>query len=172
MYSKQNCYDSSVKAIITRCKMSIANNAVDFMLSHKTQLNEIAQKLAAEPELAWEEKAAHKCLTDALEKFGFTVERQVLDMNTCFKATFGDSGPTVGLFCEYDALPGIDGKVRHACGHQLIAASGVAAAIGIKNAIEARGSGKVVLYGSAAEEADGAKVDFADAGELPHVIHK
>ena len=39
------------------------------------------------------------------------------------------------MLCEYDALP----DIGHACGHNLIAECGVAAAIGIKSAMEAAG---------------------------------
>ena len=38
----------------------------------------------------------------------------------------------MGLMCEYDALPGIG----HACGHNLIAEAAVAAALGIKEALQ------------------------------------
>lgn len=41
-------------------------------------------------------------------------------------------GPTVAVICEYDALP----SVGHACGHNLIAESGLAAGIAIKAALE------------------------------------
>lgn len=41
-------------------------------------------------------------------------------------------GPTVAILLEYDALP----DIGHACGHNLIAESGVAAAIGVKQAME------------------------------------
>jgi metal-dependent amidase/aminoacylase/carboxypeptidase family protein len=47
----------------------------------------------------------------------------------------------VSFNSEYDALPG----VGHACGHNLIATVGVAAAIGVKEALENGGvKGKVV----------------------------
>ena len=58
-------------------------------------------------------------------------------MPTCHacvrRAEFGSGpGPNVGILCEYDALPGIG----HACGHNLIAEVGVAAAIGVKAAMQ------------------------------------
>lgn len=50
---------------------------------------------------------------------------------------------------EYDALPGIG----HACGHNLIAVAGVAAAIGVKAGMHKAGiAGEVVLIGTPAEE--------------------
>ena len=48
-------------------------------------------------------------------------------MPTAFRATrvFGRGGPTLAVFCEYDALPGLG----HGCGHNIIAAGGVGAAL-------------------------------------------
>lgn len=52
-------------------------------------------------------------------------------------------GPTVAVICEYDALPG----VGHACGHNLIAESGIAAGIAIKAAMETTDvPGKVITF--------------------------
>ena len=51
-----------------------------------------------------------------------------------------EPGPAVAVICEYDALPGIG----HACGHNLIAESGLGAGIAIKAVIEKCGiPGKV-----------------------------
>ena len=52
---------------------------------------------------------------------------------------------TIGICCEYDALPGIG----HACGHNLIAEATVAGFLGAKSALESAGeaSGKLVIIG-------------------------
>lgn len=53
-----------------------------------------------------------------------------------------------------DALPGIG----HACGHNLIAVAGVAAALGTARALEAcKLPGRIVLLGTPAEEGGGGK---------------
>lgn len=60
-----------------------------------------------------------------------------------------------------DALPGIG----HACGHNLIAVAGCAAAIGVASALrQHKIPGKVVLLGTPAEEGGGGKVKLLDAG--------
>lgn len=41
-------------------------------------------------------------------------------------------GPTVAILLEYDALP----EIGHACGHNLIAEAGLAAAVAVKKAME------------------------------------
>lgn len=47
----------------------------------------------------------------------------------CFNAA---GGPTVAILLEYDALP----EIGHACGHNLIAEAGLAAAVAVKKAME------------------------------------
>lgn len=74
-------------------------------------------------------------------------------LETAFRATFNRAGEgpcsplNVAVLCEYDALP----EVGHACGHNLIAEVGIAAAVGIKAAMEAstRGLGQVGLHNNA-----------------------
>ena len=100
---------------------------------------------------------------DEFEKMGFTVQRGLvgkhpafgydIDMPTAFKAVFKgkEGGPTIGLMLEYDALPN-----GHACGHNLIASAGFAAAIGLQELFKTI-PGDLVVYGTPAEELDGSK---------------
>ena len=78
-----------------------------------------------------------------------------------FHSFFNFTGPTIAVLCEYDALPGIG----HGCGHNLIAEAGVAVAIGIKSAIEAKPDlGHLVVLGTPAEEGSGGKIDLINGG--------
>ena len=66
------------------------------------------------------------------------------------------------LVCaEFDALPG----VGHACGHNIIAASGVGAGIALAAVAEEAGL-RVTVLGTPAEENGGGKVDLIDAGAI------
>ncbi|KAI9148226.1 Peptidase M20 domain-containing protein 2 [Paramyrothecium foliicola] len=115
------------------------------------------------PEIGYEEVHAHKILTDYLEEQGFKVTRGAYNISTAFRAEFsnGEGGRAVSFNSEYDALPGLG----HACGHNLIATVGVAAAIGVKEALENGGvEGTVVLLGTPAEEGGGGKVKLLEAG--------
>merc|ERR1712046_334811 len=74
--------------------------------------------------------------------------------------------PTVALCAEYDALP----EIGHACGHNLIATSAVAEFLGVKKALESGDvRGRVVLFGTPAEEACGGKQDLVDRGAFSDV---
>lgn len=92
--------------------------------------------------------AAHDRLTAFMEKHGFVVTRHYLGLETAWRAEFAHgSNPrrTIGLQSEMDALP----NIGHACGHNLIAISGVAVAIGLKNAFEHHDvSGRIILLGT------------------------
>ncbi|CAH0056952.1 unnamed protein product [Clonostachys solani] len=130
--------------------------------SRNDQLKTVNQEIWANPETAMEEVHAHEILTNFLEDQGFTVTRSAFNLSTAFKATYSSGeGRSVSFNAEYDALPGIG----HACGHNLIATSGVAAAIGVKEALEHQGvSGSVVVLGTPAEESIGGKIKMLDAG--------
>ena len=67
--------------------------------------------------------------------------------------------PVIAFLAEYDALP----KIGHGCGHNLIATSAVAAALGAKLAVDKFG-GSIVVYGTPAEEADAGKAIMAEKG--------
>ncbi len=67
----------------------------------------------------------------------------------------------IGFQSELDALPGIG----HACGHNLIAISGVAAALSVAATLVAKDiPGTVILLGTPAEEGGGGKIRLESAG--------
>ncbi|XP_031574744.1 peptidase M20 domain-containing protein 2-like [Actinia tenebrosa] len=131
----------------------IACEAID---NHAQALRQINRKIWEKPELSFKESFAHDVLTGFLESEGFQVTRK-WTLETAFGGqSGGDSGPCIGVISEYDALP----EVGHACGHNLIAESGIAAAIGIKAALAATDNklGRVRVLGTPAEEGGGGKV--------------
>ncbi|KAI9310699.1 hypothetical protein BX666DRAFT_1869210 [Dichotomocladium elegans] len=114
------------------------------------ELREISLDLHSNVETGMKEYHAHQVLTDYLEKKGFKVTRHAYGIETAFTAEFSHGqGRRIGLCSEYDGLPGLG----QGCGHNLIAISGVAAAIGLKAVLESgKASGKVILFGTPAEE--------------------
>src|SRR5262249_22094288 len=88
-------------------------------------LVDLSHRIHAHPELAFEEERSAAWVAEVLDAAGFRVTRGICDLPTAFAARAG-SGPLHIAFCaEYDALPGIG----HACGHNLIAAAAVGAAL-------------------------------------------
>lgn len=134
-----------------------------FEIGHeiKTKLWEISDFIYENPELGNEEFKAVEKITSFLEEHNFKIEREFLDIKTAFRATFESSKPglTVGYLCEYDALP----EIGHGCGHNMIGAMSAGAGVILSKVLEEVG-GKVIVYGTPAEETNGAKVFFAEAG--------
>ena len=94
----------------------------------KPQLRELSLKIHDNPELGLHEFKASVWLTEYLANRNFSIEREICEMPTAFRATYGKGKPRIGLLAEYDALPG----VGHACGHNLICAIAVGAAVAAK----------------------------------------
>jgi amidohydrolase len=120
------------------------------------------------PELGFAEHHASARLVEALAAAGFTTTTGLADLPTAFRAerVFGTGGPTIAIFCEFDALP----EIGHACGHNIIATAGLGAALAVaKRLDETGGNGKLVVLGSPAEEGGGGKVIMADVGALSDV---
>lgn len=132
----------------------------------RSELLDLSHSIHDNPELRFEEFQASAHLTKYLQQMGFSVSTGIADMPTAFRAEkqFGDGGPTIGVFCEYDALP----DIGHACGHNIIAAAGAGAGVAACNWLQKKGShnGKVVVIGSPGEEGGGGKVYLINSGEL------
>lgn len=128
------------------------------------ELEAVSLGIHANPELNFQEYHAHGLLADLLERNGFQVARGAYEMPTAFCAVAGSGSPTVAVLCEYDALP----EIGHACGHNLIAASGAAAGLALKEVL-GDGNGTVVVLGSPAEEGGGGKVFMIERGAFEGV---
>ena len=108
-----------------------------------------SQAIHAKPEIGNEEIFASATLVELLQDAGFTVETGVAGHETAFFASKESSrpGPTIAYLAEYDALPGLG----HACGHNIIGTTSVAAAIALSETFSTIG-GRVVVLGTPAEE--------------------
>jgi amidohydrolase len=126
----------------------------------------VGDAIHARPELGLEERYASELLTSTIAEFGFDVERGSGGLETAFvahKAGKG-SGPKVALLAEYDALPGLG----HGCGHNLIASSTLAAAIGL-GAVIGELEGEALFVGTPAEENAGGKATMIANGAFDDV---
>lgn len=117
--------------------------------SRREALTAMSRTIWENPELGHQEFKASKLLTDMLSENGFTVERNLLGMETAFSAVkkSGKPGPVIAYVAEYDALP----KIGHACGHNLFCCSAVGGAITLSKIQEELG-GEVRVIGAPAEE--------------------
>jgi amidohydrolase len=127
---------------------------------------EVSETIRLNPEYQFEEFMASNLLADHLREVGYEVEKPYAGLETAFRATLKSSkpGPNVMVLAEYDALRGIG----HGCGHNLIGASGLAAAIGMKAVIEEIG-GTFEVLGTPAEEGGAGKVIELEYGAFEGV---
>lgn len=127
----------------------------------RQRLCEMSDYIYNNPELGNEEYKAVEALTTFLKEYNFKIETPIADMATAFKATFdsGKPGMTIGYLCEYDALP----KIGHGCGHNMIGVMSAGAGVALSKVLHEIG-GKVIVYGTPAEETNGGKVILAEAG--------
>ncbi|KAJ4327126.1 hypothetical protein N0V84_002387 [Fusarium piperis] len=141
--------------------LKAVSNYVD---SINPELWPINKKIHDNPELQYEEIKAHKTLTDFMDaQDGWNVTRSVYNISTAFVAVYegSDDGPVVSFNAEYDALA----ELGHACGHNLIAMASVSGALATAEIIKKEKlGGKVVLFGTPAEEGGGGKIKLLDAG--------
>ncbi|MBS6507919.1 MAG: M20 family metallopeptidase [Paraclostridium bifermentans] len=127
---------------------------------HK-ELCEISDFIYHNPELGNEEYKAVEKLTSFLQEHNFEIETEFLGIKTAFRATYDSNkeGPIIGYLCEYDALP----EIGHGCGHNMIGAMSAGAGVALSKVLNEIG-GKIIVYGTPAEETNGAKVIFAEQG--------
>jgi amidohydrolase len=134
----------------------------------------VSQQIWNFKELGQQEVKSAALLKEELAKLGYKVsgdlkvpEDLVKDgiSKTGFKAEMGGKGPgpTVAIMLEYDALPN-----GHACGHNLIATSGLLAAAGLAKVMKDT-PGRVIVVGTPDEErgsAGAGKVALLEGGHF------
>ncbi|MBN2316072.1 MAG: amidohydrolase [Sedimentisphaerales bacterium] len=130
------------------------------------KFGKISDAIWSYAELGLQEFKSSALLIKTLEAEGFSVEKGLAGMPTCFVATYGSGKPVVGILGEYDALPMLSQKARHpkqeplvegapghGCGHNLMGTAVSAAAIAVKKAMETHDiKGTIKVFGSPAEE--------------------
>ncbi|MGA0555083.1 amidohydrolase [Larkinella sp. VNQ87] len=148
---------------------------LDKQYHHYSSLAQQIWKLA---EPGYLEHQTSNLLQKELQQQGFTITTSVADMPTGFVAVYGKGSPVISILAEMDALPGLSqdsvpfrkplvpNAYGHGCGHNLFGVGSVAAAIAVKNYLQASGkSGTIQLVGTPAEEgAGGGKTYLVKAG--------
>ena len=144
----------------------------------KAEILELSDKIWGYAELSMLEFQSTKAYVELLTAEGFQVETNVCGIPTAFTGTYGSGSPRIGILGEYDALSGLSQQAGVAekkplvedgcgqgCGHNLLGAASVAAAIAIKDAIAAgKLKGTVIFYGCPGEEGCAGKTFMARDG--------
>jgi aminobenzoyl-glutamate utilization protein B len=173
-----------------RANVSVQDNEVlEAVDKVAPTVEEIAKKLWDLSEVGLVEVKSSAYLKDLLKSNDFTITSEgTAGVPTAFIAEYGTGEPKIGIMLEYDALPGLgnepvpqkqprkDGVTAgHGCGHNLVGAGAMGAALALKDLMEEKGiPGTLRVYGAAAEESEGAKVFMAREGlfdNLDAVLH-
>ena len=151
------------------------------LIDEKAQLlTDLSDRIWDYAEISMLEYRSAADYVQTLKEQGFTVEENLCGIPTAFKGSFGTGKPVIGILGEYDALGGIsqasgvaehtpiEGKDNgHGCGHNLLGAGALGAAIAVKEMIEAGElTGTVVFYGCPGEEGCAGKTFMARDGQF------
>ena len=143
-------------------------------------LTNLSDRIWDYAELSMMEHKSTAAYLEILRAEGFKVNDNLCGMETAFSASYGEGRPVIGLLGEYDALSGlsqvpgvtckdplVDGGCGQGCGHNLLGAASMGAAIAIKEAIKAGHlKGTVVFYGCPGEEGCAGKTFMARDGQF------
>ena len=148
--------------------------SMDAKASH---YGDLSRKIWEYSEVGYKETKSAAAHVAELKAAGFEVQEGVASIPTAFIASWGSGKPIIGIMAEYDALPGlsqydtpekrprVEGDPGHGCGHNLLGAGAVFAAITVKDMLaEKKLPGTIRLYGTPAEEGGGGKIYIARAG--------
>lgn len=152
------------KADLYRAKRNAIDYLSDSVIVQK--YGHISDAIWNYAELGMQEYKSSALLIKVLEEEGFSVDKGVAGMPTCFVASWGSGKPVIGILGEYDALPMlsqkalcpvqdplIEGAPGHGCGHNMMGTAGIAAAIAVKRSMEQNEiDGTIKFFGSPAEE--------------------
>ena len=144
----------------------------------KDEILALSDKIWEYAELSMLEVKSTKAYVALLKAEGFQVEENLCGIPTAFSGSYGSGRPRIGILGEYDALSGLsqeagvtekkplveDGSGQ-GCGHNLLGAASLSAAIAVKDAIAAgKLQGTVIFYGCPGEEGCAGKTFMARDG--------
>lgn len=149
----------------------------EYLEENRQYFESVSSFIYNHPETRFEEYESAEFLASECEKQGFTVERNIGNIETAFVATYGSGKPVIGFLGEYDALSGLgqkpnvftresDGKANgHGCGHNLLGTGAFAAACAVKHYLEKHNlAGTLKFFGCPGEEGGSGKTFMVREG--------
>jgi len=158
----------------------IRQSALDWIAQNEARLSAFCARIWEHAEPAWREYRSAQAYAEILREEGFTVEEGSGGMPTAFAARWGNGGPVLAGFSEYDAVPGNSQQVvpypapreglhpyaaGHTDPHSVLGTAALAAMLGTKAAFEQHGvRATLKLFGEPAEKVCGSKPIHAAKG--------
>lgn len=165
---------------MTTDREAIRATALDWIEANRARLSAFNARIWAHAEPAWREYRSCADYVALLREEGFEVEEGSGGMPTAFVARWGEGGPVLAGFAEYDAVPGNSQQVvpyqapraglhpyaaGHTDPHSALGTAALAAMLGAKAAMQRHGvRGQLRLFGEPAEKVCGSKPIHAAKG--------
>lgn len=130
-----------------------------YLETYKNNLKSLNRFLYDNPEESYKEYKSCDYITSFLEKHGFEIKKNFLDIETSFYASKGNGHPKVCFLCHYDAIP----NEGHITGHNLLTTTAIASSIGLGSVIDKLG-GSVIIIGCPGEYYGGTKYIMSKQG--------
>ena len=142
--------------------------SLEWIDEHTRRFSDFHQHVWNYAEPAWREYKSARAYFDLLREEGFAVEEGSGDMPTAFAARWGKSGPVLGTYAEYDAVPGNSQQVvpyqapraglhpwaaGHTDPHSALGTTSLAGVLAAKATMENFGiAGTILFFGEPAEK--------------------
>lgn len=160
--------------------MSYVKQLSELIEKRQDKTIEISDKIWEFAESRFQEVQSAAVQIEYLKSLGFKITEGLGGADTAFVAEFGEGKPIIGFLGEYDALSGLSqeadkdvytpidsGLDGHGCGHNLLGAGALAAAVAISDYMKEKGlMGTVRYYGCPAEENAGGKAFMVRDGSF------
>ncbi|HEV7263544.1 MAG TPA: amidohydrolase [Falsiroseomonas sp.] len=159
---------------------SLRARALEWITANEARLSAFNARIWSHAEPAWREYRSARDYVELLRAEGFTVEEGSGGMPTAFVARWGQGGPVLASFSEYDAVPGNSQQVvpypapreglhpyaaGHTDPHSVLGTAALAAVLGAKAALQGSGAPATLkLFGEPAEKVCGSKPIHAAKG--------
>lgn len=155
------------------------NEILSYTDSIAARLNSLADDIWEYAELSLKEYRSAERYISFLREEGFDVKEKLSGIDTAFSGSYGSGRPVIGILGEFDALSGLSqkpcsvesdpltpGGCGHGCGHNLLGAGALGAAMAVKHYLESlpEGSGTVIFYGCPGEEGGSGKAFMSRDG--------
>ncbi len=149
----------------------------------RDRLHALADRVWGMPEICYQETASVAEHIAELKHQGFAITENLADIPTAVMGEAGQGGPVIAFLGEYDALSGlsqqadiaepcpvVEGGHGHGCGHNMLGAGAMLAAIAVRDWLAETGTkGRVRYIGCPAEEGGSAKAFMVKAGVFDDV---
>lgn len=143
--------------------------------NNKKIFTNLSDKIYDFAELKFDEINSANAIKAVLKENDFEITEKIGQIDTAFIGSYGQGKPVIGILAEFDALDGLSQvndiaeKIKqpgmntgHGCGHHLLGAGAVAAAVALKNYLKDNNkNGTIRLYGCPGEEGGSGKAFMA-----------